>query len=140
MSQRTRIIGAVFIGLLLLFRNGGLPSVGPVAVGACDIVIVRETADDTPAIGRLVVGLQSGDVATYLESKGHELYLLDDDAKDAGDAKAAMLKAVEPAIVGMDDPAFVMVDRATKRIVHKKTLAPESTASDVLALVKEHGG
>lgn len=141
--NRTRLaIAAVCFGIALALFGGvlSLPVVGPAAVGACDIVIVRETADDTPAIGRLVVGLQSGEVAKYLESKGHELYLLDDDAKDAGDAKAAMLKSVEPAITGMTEPAFVMVDRSTKRIAHKESLPPEATAADVLALVKEHGG
>lgn len=141
MNRNRLAIAAVCFGIALaLFGGHSLPGLRPLFVGACDIVIVRETADDTPEIGRLVVGLQSGDVAKYLESKGHELYLLDDDAKDANDSKAAMLKSIEPAILGLQEPVLVMVDRASKRILHKESLPKGVKASDVLSLVKEHGG
>lgn len=145
MSQVTTRI-RVGVGLLLLaaalaLHGGNLPGgIFRPAVGACDIVMVRETADDTPATGRLVVGLQSGDVAAYFESKGHELYLLDDDAKDLNDAKAAMLKSVEPVIAGLVEPALVIVDRSTKRVVHKQSVPADAKATDILAIVKGHGG
>jgi hypothetical protein len=140
---RTRVaISLLLFGIALVCFGGELrglvPSIGG-AAGPCDIVMVRETAEDTPEIGRLVVGLQSGDVAAYFESKGHELILVDDDAKDPNGNKAAILTAVEPQLSGLAPPQVVVIDRATRRVVHKQSVPAKATAAELLAALKGAG-
>lgn len=62
MSQRTRIIAALLVGLLLLVRNGGLPSIAPVVPVVVPTVSVTAATyvyekDSTAIPSAVMVGL-----------------------------------------------------------------------------------
>lgn len=104
--------------------------------GPRQLVIVRETADSTPDLSRLIVSLRSGSAADYLASKSHKLSVLDDDAIDSmGKPLPAMVewrKIYEP--IGL--PCLIISD-GTKLLASVKL---PGTAAEILELLKSHGG
>jgi hypothetical protein len=113
----------------------------PVPVsGKRSIVLIRETADDTPAVGRMIVGLRSGSCAAYMTSKGHTLDMLDIDSVGPDGKPAALIEQFRPEIVGMTLPVLVVADYATLKLISKQTLPPTATAADVVEAVKKAGG
>lgn len=106
------------------------PTPPPVTVGKRAVVILRETDDNTPAIGLLTTQLRTGEAAAYLKSKGHTLDILDDDNPAPIVTKLVAL--------GVAEPALFILDAATGAVVHQQPLP--ASAAEVLAVLKAHGG
>lgn len=117
-----------------------VPPSPPVVDGKRAVLIVRETADTTPEMSRLVVGLRTGASAAYLLSKGHTLAILDDDAVDENGQPAASVKAWEPFYKDLTLPALLIIDPATRTLVHREALGAAATADSVIATIKGKGG
>jgi hypothetical protein len=106
----------------------------PVVEGPRSVLIIRESAADSPEFARLLVGIRNGEAAGYLKARGHKLYILDDDAIDAVTDKW------RPHYAGLSLPAvFIISDKG--ELVHKQAI--DGKASDpnvVLDILKAHGG
>lgn len=116
------------------------PDPPPVTVGKRTLLIVRETADSTPAMARLVTSLRQPPHATYITSKGHSLAILDDDSVDENGQPTPRLEAWRPHFQGMTLPALFVIDATTNAIVHKQSIPADTTADSLMAIVKAHGG
>lgn len=106
-----------------------VPPTPPVPTpGKRQVVIVRESADDTPAQARIFTALRSGAEAGYLKDKGHTLLIFDDD-----DANSVVAK-LKPLMVG---PAsmFVLDGQA---VLAKLPLPADAPA--VVAAIQANGG
>jgi hypothetical protein len=106
--------------------------VPPVITGKRHLLLVHETAEDTPEVARMIVGLRSGAAADYLKSKEHKLYILDDDSQAAA--------AWRPHFEGMKLPAIFILDETAKTLIHKQELPASTTAAQVVDIVKGKGG
>lgn len=110
----------------------------PVVEGKRTVVIVHESADQTPAQSRLFTTLRTGQVASYIVAKGHTLLILDDDSVDQNDRP---LKVVTDLITLGDPLPFVgILDSNTGAVLHHRPLTPAASAEGVLAVLKENGG
>lgn len=116
------------------------PGPTPVVEGKRAVLIVYESADQTPEVSSLLVALRKPPAATYLQSKGHTLSILDDDAVDQDGKPAAAVEAWRPQFAGLTLPALLIVDPASKSLVHKQSLPASATADNVIEILKQHGG
>lgn len=117
------------------------PPVPPTPVpGQRAVLIIRETADGTPELSRLLVALRSGPQADYLRQKGHTLHILDDDSVDQNGRPSPIVEAWRPHIAGMTLPLLIVIDPATSTPLLKEFIAPTATAEQIVARVKEYGG
>ena len=100
--------------------------------------VIRETADQTPEMARMVVAMRTGATQQYLASKGHKLLILDDDGKDeTGQVPAAFQKAFEAA-KSQPLPALVITDQSTGAVL---SVAPLGSNPDfVVEAIKRVGG
>lgn len=105
------------------------PTPDPVVTGKRALVIVRESADQSPELGRLITSLRAGTESKYLLEKGHTLDVMDDDELDA-QWKAAIGDAKLPVIL--------YVDQATNKVLHSE--APPAKASTVIETLRANGG
>lgn len=112
----------------------------PIEAGKRTLLLIRETADSTPAMRSLVTLLRTGTNAEYLRSKGHELAILDDDTVGPDGQPAPVLEAWRQHFAGMSLPVLILIDQQTGELVHKLELPATATAADVIAALKEHGG
>lgn len=106
--------------------------VPPVVTGKRHLLLVHETAEDTPEVARMIVSLRSGAAADYLKSKEHKLYILDDDSQAAA--------AWRPHFEGMKLPAIFILDETAKTLLHKQELPAGTTGAQVVDIVKGKGG
>lgn len=111
----------------------------PVVEGKRAVLIIRETADSTPAIGRAVTALRNPPHSEYLKSKGHTLSILDDDSVGPDGKPAPAVEAWRPQFAGMTLPVVFIIDQATNTLVHKESMA-DLTADKVMDLLKKNGG
>lgn len=95
------------------------------------VVIVRESADDSPAFSRMVTNVRDGAVAKALSEGKHQVDLFDDD--DAAAAKWL------PALQGVQQPAALVILPPDK-VLAKQSLPADVKAETILALVKANGG
>lgn len=102
----------------------------PVVAGPRTVLIVRESATDSPSDARMFASLQAGQAHQYLKSKGHSAYVLDDD-DPLGAKWVAALGIALPAAAILDDKGVV---------VFKFSLANGATADELLAVLKSKGG
>lgn len=116
------------------------PTPPPAVEGKRAMLIVRESGDDTPAFARLVNALRNGPSADYLKSKGHSFDMLDAQAQDENDQPSPIVKAWEPFYRDLTLPVLLIVDPATRQLVHREALGPAATADSVIATLKGHGG
>lgn len=91
-----------------------LPSVG----GPRHLVIVRESADDTPQIARTLTNLRQGTIAKQLADAGHKLTILDDD-----EAGVPVLEKFKP----FTPPELLVLTLSGDKLVRRKRL-PDSAA------------
>ena len=113
-----------------------LPNVVPVpSVGPRQVLIIRESADDSPDIGRVLVALRNGEPAAYLKAKGHGLLILDDDAKGPDGQPSATVAKFAPFPVL---PVLIVSDPATDKVTLREPLPKD--AAGVLDLIKKGGG
>jgi hypothetical protein len=119
---------------------GPEPPPNPPNAGPRQLLIFRESADDTPLQKLTFSGLQFGIQSSYLKSKGHAFFLYDDDDKDSQGNPAAIVEQWRPHFTGMAYPVLVIVDKKSGAIVHKTSLDAKASADDVLTILKQHGG
>lgn len=117
---------------------GPTPNPGPVTSGKKTAVILRETADQTPEMARMVVALRTGPTQSYLTSKGHQLLILDKDSKDENGQAPATLAKVQQAIAGKPLPQLVILDQATGAVQYAEQLG--SNPDTVVEIIKRTGG
>lgn len=116
------------------------PTPNPVTTGSKRIIVIRESLEPSPEMGRLIVLMQSGPIGEYMKSKKHEFESFDKDAKDENGNPSAYVKKWIDAIGNTEIPAVAIVDIATGTIDDVKPLGKEPTAKALLDLAKEHGG
>lgn len=109
-----------------------------VTPGARVAYIIRETADSTPELNRLIVALRSGPQFDYLKSKGHKTYVWDKDAKDASGGVPWVIRENAAAITELGLPCVLIYDPTLNKLVAKAKLP--ATATGVVDLVKANGG
>jgi hypothetical protein len=112
----------------------------PVTTGSKRIVVIRESLEPSPEMGRLIVLMQSGPIGQYMKSKGHEFESFDQNAKDEHGNPSAYVKQWLDAIGDTKIPAAVIVNIATGTIDDVKHLGETPTAQALLDFAKEHGG
>ena len=113
------------------FGDGPGPTPPPVEQGARRVVILHETADDTPELGSLWVKLRTGNADKYLTDNKHELLILDDD-----------LEGTYPNLLRdkQELPAVFILDPHTNAILFQATLEPGTTADNIIERIRETGG
>lgn len=111
-----------------------------VASGPLKLVMIHETADDGPDFARMEVAIRNGDPAAYLASKHHELVILDQDSKTPDNRPSPVVEALRPQFSAMKLPVLFGLDAASGRQTFKAAVPPDSSAADVLAIIKAHGG
>lgn len=116
------------------------PQPPPVVEGKRQVLIIRESTRDTAEFSRLLVAVRTGASRTYLESKGHKLYLLDDNDKDMNNNPTPLVEKWRPHYAGMALPAvFILDDKG--ELLHKQGIDPKaSDPAIVLDVLKTHGG
>lgn len=110
----------------------------PTPAGPRTVIILRESAEDTTALARLITNLQAGPGRDYLKSKGHACFVLDDDATDASDRPSPLVEGWKKAL-NLPFPVVAILD-SKANVLYKQTLGKDSTAEEVLALLKKWGG
>lgn len=114
------------------------PTPGPVTTGKKLAVILRESADQTPEMARMVVALRTGPTQQYVASKGHQLLILDKDSKDENGQPPATLAKAMQATQGKPLPQLVIIDQATGAVLSAEPLG--SNADYVVEALKKAGG
>jgi hypothetical protein len=114
------------------------PTPPPVVSGARGIAIIRETADTTPAVARLVTALRVGPHSQYLASKKHTLQVLDDDSVSGDGRASAAVEAWRPIFAGMKLPVLIIYDPVSRSVLSKEPLP--TTAEAVVEAIKKTGG
>lgn len=110
----------------------------PVVEGKRTVVIVHESADQTPAQSRLFNTLRNGTAASYIVSKGHTLLILDDDSVDQLNRPYKIV--TDLVTLGDPLPLVGILDSNTGALLHHRPLTPAANAEGILAVLKEHGG
>ena len=108
--------------------------------GSRYVLIVRETANDTPQRSGEFVKLRSGTAADYLTNNSHQLYILDDDAVDGDGAEAPLLRQYRSEIQSAGLPALLILDGKTKSLIKAQQLPRGFTADNVIERIRETGG
>ena len=106
--------------------------VPPIPAGPRQVLILRESSEDTPTLARLFTSLQAGKLNAYLRSKGHSAFVLDDDdesqkVKDWNKALGIKL----PALAILDDKGAIL---------YKTTLPDNASDEDVMTVLKAWEG
>lgn len=110
----------------------------PTPTGKRHLVILEETDESTPALGRLVLGLQNGLTRSgkYLRSQGHRLEVLDDDLPAAAD----LWQRIPPDQQLRSRPCLVVFDGDSGAFVDAAELPAAPTEDDFLRTLQAHGG
>lgn len=117
-----------------------VPPTPPVVEGKRALLIIRESADSTPNVARMITALRNPPHSSYLKEKGHTLSVLDDDAVDAEGKPSALVEAWRSHFAGMTLPVVFIIDPNGNKLIHKESL-PESAGADaVMGLLKKFGG
>lgn len=112
----------------------------PTPAGSRSVYIIRETADTTAQLARLITSLRAGPSADYLRTNGHSLIVLDDDAVGSDGKPSALVEAWRPYFKDLTLPALIIIDQKTSKLIHRSSLPPTATDATVLATLKAHGG
>lgn len=107
----------------------------PVTEGKRTIVILGETEEQTPELFQMYVSLRNNPIAEYLQSRGHRLWILDDDHQDAQSYVTLLNRNKAAAGLPVE---VVIVDAETPKLLYKGNCPP--TAQGVLDLIKANGG
>lgn len=116
------------------------PTPPPVVSGKRSLLIVHESADDAPWFSRIVNGIQGGPQAAYMKEKGHTLSLLQTDDKNEHGQSPKAVEAWRPFYADLKSPVLLIIDPATKTLLHREALTPTATADSIVATVKGKGG
>lgn len=116
------------------------PKPDPTPAGPRSLLLVRESAETTPALARLVASLRSGPSQQYLRANGHRLDILDDDEVGSDGKPSKTLESWRPHFTGMKLPVLIIFDSKTTAILHKESLGDSATDATVIAILKANGG
>jgi hypothetical protein len=139
----------IIIGLCLLvgigvlarpFVPSVLPGFGPVSSGSIHGYLIRETGDTTYETERTVVALRNGSIAEYLDSKGHKLDILDDDAAAPTSGKAPQVVKALADAKPIEPPLLILYDATSGRVLTKTPAPPSLSADAILDQFKKAGG
>lgn len=108
------------------------PDPDPAPPSKVTAVLIHESADDTPALAQMVVGLRTGEAARWLSAGGHSLLVLDDDATDSAGQPLQLVTTLKA--LGVQMPALFVLDGA--RVLLKESLPSTATAAEVLAKIQ----
>lgn len=115
------------------------PPVPPTpVVGQKGVVIIRETAESTPAMARLVTSLWTGLPSQYIRDKKHKLEILDDDSVGSDGKPTPAVEAWRPVFSGMALPVLVIYDLRTRNVLSREPLP--ATGEAVVEAIKKAGG
>ena len=145
---RNPIVGIILLLLAAwVYASGGtmaLPSIPWLPVpsvlvseGPRNIFIIRETEDSTPAIANVVTGMRVGAADAYLTSKGHTLWILDDDTTDPSGTPSQVVQQWIAKLEGLPLPVLIVADKENK-LLSKQPLP--KTVDEVLAAIRTAGG
>lgn len=90
-------------------------------------IVVRESADDTPALSKLLVELRVGPQAERLAAGGHRVTIVDPQDEDGEGRPVRWLGIVGEAISQTPLPALAVLD-ARERVIHAGPLPAEAAA------------
>lgn len=107
--------------------------------GARHILLVRETADSSPALALVIVSLRAGANAQYLKDRGHVLTILDDDAVGPDKQPAPILLKWRPHYQNLKLPALVIAD-AAGTVLAAESLPEKPSVDKIVEAIKKAGG
>lgn len=110
----------------------------PVIEGKRLVVIVRESASDTPQQAGAYTALRTGAAAAYMKSKGHTLTLLDPNDVDGTGAPAKLVAELSSQFSGQQLPLVFILDPQTHAVITRQPWP--GSAQGVLDLLKAGGG
>lgn len=138
MTDNQRKLGLVVLLAVLLLR-GGCDGVGiSVGSGPRDVLLVYESADNSPAFARLVLDLRDGAAAKYLAEKKHALTIIDRDTPDPNGDRAKVLAKWQAELA--ETPVVLVIDKASGKLAGKSGFDRNGTSDAVLDIVKRYGG
>lgn len=110
----------------------------PTPTGKLKILILEETEESTPALGRLAVGLQNGltRAGKHVRTRGHQVEILDDDLPMA---QTWWNRVPEPQRLP-SRPCVVLFDLGSGAFVAAAELPAAPTEDQFLQLLQTHGG
>lgn len=111
------------------------PPPTPVTTGRRQIILVRETQDNTPQMNITELSFRSGTQAEYLKSKGHFLVILSDDRPPP-----PKLQAVFDKTKAVKLPALAILDADSLAELFVGSIEPDIKPDALLDLIKKHGG
>jgi hypothetical protein len=140
MTPARRIAALALIALALYtVHNGGIGGIGHAPDGPRGIAIVRESSEDTSDFARILIGLRSGDSDKYLREHKHQLVVFDKDDSDENGNRVPELKAMEPVLKDVEQPALVVTELSSGKVLHAGK-CPTTSPAAVLDVVKGTGG
>jgi len=126
-------IANVLLSLVVLVGSGGF------VPGPRDVFIVRNTADDSPELARLMVNLRDGKSAEYLKEKQHNLRIVSYDAVDKDGKPSSEVSALR-AVIGDKSRPVVVVSVKDGAVIHCEAIPMGMTDEQFISLLKRHGG
>lgn len=137
MTDGNRKIAMVALLAALALRGcvsgGVVPAVGPRSV-----VLVYESADNTPEFAAMVLDLRDGEAAKYLTEKKHSLTVIDRDAPDPNGDRSKLLAKWQSEIT--ETPIVLVLDQGRTKLVGKAPIDKNGPSSAVVDVVKRYGG
>lgn len=134
--MRPNNIAAILLLIAAAWKAGlldGLPVVGP-AEGPREVLIVRESADATPAEAMALTALRAGEPAKYLKEKGHSLTVLDKDAVGPDGQPSPAVTKHQP----YGSLPELLIVAPPGKVLWRGPLP--ATSAGVLEVLKGHGG
>lgn len=108
------------------------------------VLVLHESHDQTPALARLKTELQGGQAAAYFISKHHSVFVLDINAKDENNQPLSAITRLRPTIGTTTLPVLIVATKANDgrlgNVLLCESLQPDTTANDIVSLVKKKGG
>ena len=110
----------------------------PTPAGLRTVLILRESADTTPELARVITSLRAGQQSQYIKSKGHSLLVLQIDDVGSDGKPLPVAESWKREVAGLTMPVLIIIDQTTKQIVAKFPLP--KTADGVIETLKSNGG
>jgi hypothetical protein len=109
----------------------------PETKGTREMVILRESADQSAELARSLTALRVGSNAEYLKTKGHDLLVLDDDATLADGSPDPYVQGLLSLRCSVALPCVYLIDKAANKLIDVKPFTSDAAAMEAL---KASGG
>lgn len=109
----------------------------PETKGTREMVILRESADQSAELARSLTALRVGVNAEYLKAKGHDLIVLDDDATLADGSPDPYVQGLLSLRGSVALPCVYLIDKAANKLIDVKPFTSDAAAMEAL---KASGG